>query len=255
MSLPRDLTLQLQKKLDKKRDKYLGIFADSNKIFESENGVERIFDKFPFLLSEISLEVFKKITSSVRLVENEDMIIEQDSQQALESFVRKLIKDAIVDLLNEQGMIKAELMQLLGWNRNIHMDQQKICGIISAYVAHSVHKLNKKTSNQLGNDNGNKQAIEFDSVNKSASALNFINKNFKKWILDEVENSDRVYDSDYFFRLDWVHVKEKACKVVKNYQTPILASGFFSMGVALMFFNSQRQTVKDDEFIPKFQLK
>lgn len=254
MSLPRDLTYQLQNKLNLNDEKYSAIFADSNRILESANGVERIFDQFPFLLSDIEIQVFKSLIDSVKLIEREnDFLVKSDSQQALEGFVRKLTCNAINDLLNEQGLIKSELMQVLGWNTEIQMDQQKICGIVSAYVAQSLQKLNKKIS-QIASHAVSDANVELDVIDKSAAALNFINKNFRKWINEEIEKSNRVYDSDYFFQYDWVHVSDKVCETVKNYQGPMMVGGLVTIGFVFSFFKP-RQAAEDADPIPRFQIK
>lgn len=151
--------------------------------------VTRAFDDYPNLMAMDELlsiadnfESLLKHIAKVNDTHGKMELVNNHDKRVFEAWEKNIITHACVELLDEHGKIKNEIVELLEWKDCVN--KINVLQLISAYVGAINHATmlmaNKKSASELLQVNKTNE-IE---LMKHAAVTDYINKNIYAWIID-----------------------------------------------------------------------
>jgi len=151
--------------------------------------VTRAFDDYPNLMAMDELlsitdnfESLLKHIAKVNDTHGKMELVNNHDKRVFEAWEKNIITHACVELLDEHGKIKSEIVELLEWKDCVN--KINVFQLISAYVGAINHATmllaNKKSTSELLQVNKTNE-IE---LMKHAAVTDYINKNIYAWIIN-----------------------------------------------------------------------
>lgn len=173
-------------------------------LIERPGSASRIFDKFPCLLPDETMQYISKkcidILSnmevhSITYDPNGIHIHNQKDQENISLFIKEIASLAIKELLDHQGHIKMELIQLLGWeNLKDQLNQSELiisilCGYVGAINQEIVVRFPEEVLAL------NLAYTGFSGyLNKKVPNKDYYETNIRQWIVDTLNKAGYVFN-------------------------------------------------------------
>jgi hypothetical protein len=158
----------------------------SERKLENSGLRKRIFDDCPSFLTLTDVQnlssMFENIVSMLKPSKTEYgyQLTNPTDQNLIRNLEKIIIEIAHKDLLNKNGSIKSEILQILNWNKKLTNDV--IIDVICAYVS---------TVNQDIIFHLNQNSKSFSEMNNNSlnAVFDFINANYNSWIKEELKKA------------------------------------------------------------------
>lgn len=202
----------------------------------------RIFDKFPCLLHKNELaeltnqfrDIFMELDSS-SISETEDgvdLALEADKKN-ITAWEKKIADIAIAELLDENGTIKNELIELLEWQdfQNELRSPALICSIVCAYLG----AINQVIIHNLSKELANRSDIFL-------AVCGYVNKNCRTWVNHQIFESkeglstvkEEKYSKIQYHKI--LHWPNETFSFEKNQPGVFVVLGAVAAAAAILFF-------------------
>lgn len=173
-------------------------------LIERPGSASRIFDKFPCLLPDETITYFSKkcidILSnmevhSITYDPNGIHIHNEKDQENIALFIKEIASLAIKELLDNQGHIKRELIQLLGWeNLKDQLHQfELIISILCGYVGAINQEIVVRFPEEILTLNPAYTGFT-GYLNKKALNKDCYETNVRQWVVDTLHKEDSIFN-------------------------------------------------------------
>ena len=137
----------------------------------------RVFDTFPLLLPNPDFSLFKQFFKQI-------LCSPTQNKMDLKQFEKDLAKIACEELLEANGVLKNDLIEMLKWPD--YADKMDTYQLICAYVG----VVNSYVTSELSSDINEKQDT-FTTI------MQFVNPNYGKWVLEVMRDLKMPYHEKY----------------------------------------------------------
>lgn len=154
---------------------------ESTHSFLKNNLGNRVFDEFPCLQTQNEFkeycDEFKTFLSQINVSEDESppYALNETLQENLKTFVKKILNLACIELLDEKGNIKCEIIKLFQWEN--FSEKLKSSEVVSAYLGATQMQIIRVYSDDIIAN-----PIAFQGL------ANFINKNYRRWLRETLKD-------------------------------------------------------------------
>lgn len=191
MSHPRSSTidiLQSEFKDPKKRTQLCKISIDILK--ERPGSASRIFDSFPSLLpkekTESLTKQFRKILAEIypNCGSNGVSLQYKEDKKSISSWTKEIASIGIKEILDSNGHIKMQLIELLGWDDfKTQLGRSELTlSILCGYISAINQEIMKNSENEI-------------TQHKYAylGLCDCLNKNIRQWVIDQLDSEGHVF--------------------------------------------------------------
>lgn len=172
---------------------------------ESPGNASRIFDKFPCLLPEETIQdISKKCLNvlsdmkvdSITFDPNGIHVHNKNDQYNIAFFIKEIVSIAITELLDNQGHIKKELIELLGWQdiQDQLNQPELIISILCGYIGAINQEIVTHFSEEILNLNSAYTGFT-GYLNKKVPNKDHHETHVRQWIIDKLNESGYVFDT------------------------------------------------------------
>lgn len=167
------------------------IEASREKILKGQ--ADRAFDSFPHLTPNSELKIlFNEFTKTLsRIRPNKHYTLNDNEKLNISALERSIVRKACFELLDSDGQLKDELLQLLGWDDLKNKLDASV--LVYAFVS-AIHQ--QLTENLFKSGSIKKYGEAYKTL------YHFVNPNFTKWIIEEMKSANYKYDNSYYEQVE-----------------------------------------------------
>lgn len=216
MSLPRTSVIDILQ-AEFKNPEVRAQCHSSVRSWVNRDATTRLFNGFPCLispellrhLSNQFLRIFQQIDDLN--INGEFKLTNDEDAQKLLLWIKEIIGIGIAELLNKSGTIKSELLDVL--DLTAYKDKIDAADLLSAFVGLINEYIVKRSEEQL--------RLHF---NRFSAVCSFVNRNYRTWIIEQLDQSGYVFVSRYEAKKDSFHFRD----ILQWPEKPIVKTGMIA---------------------------